>query len=253
MYSKTISNVSQGALARVDLYESKGRFFVASMLAGAYVGLGIFLIFTISGLLDGAPGTKIAMGATFGVALSLVIMAGSELFTCNNFIMTVGSLNKNTSWKFTAESWFVCYLGNLAGAFVIAVFFVLAGLGQDSATGQALASAAEAKASMGAVDLFFRGILCNIMVCLAVLCNFKLENESAKLIIIWWCLFVFITAGFEHSIANMTLYFASIIGNTGITIAQMSYNLFWVTLGNMAGGILLGASYYYLGSAKKNA
>ena len=79
------------------------------MLAGIYVGLGIMLIFTIGGLLSSAnsPATKIVMGLSFGVALGLVIFAGSELFTGNNFVMAVGSLNKTVYWLDTIKVWIV--------------------------------------------------------------------------------------------------------------------------------------------------
>ncbi len=252
MYEMTINKVIKAADAKVELYQSKLRFFVASILAGAYVGFGILLIFTISGLLVNSSANKIVMGASFGVALSLVIMAGSELFTGNNFVMTIGSLNKTTKLSDTLGSWIVCYLGNLIGALIVAMLFVYAGLGGETPAGTALSNAAIAKASIPALQLVFRGILCNIMVCLAVLCSIKLENEVAKLIMIWWCLFVFITAGFEHSIANMTVYFTAILAGTAdVTGTMMGYNLFFVTIGNMIGGILLGVTYYYLGSNKK--
>lgn len=249
MYTETITKIANAAANKVGLYNSKGKFFVASILAGAFVGLGILLIFTISGLLGDSSATKIVMGMSFGVALSLVIMAGSELFTGNNFVMTVGLLNKSASLKDTLGSWALCYLGNLLGALIVAIFFVGASLGGETPAGLALAGAATAKASISISALIFRGILCNIMVCLAVLCSIKLENEVAKLIMIWWCLFVFITAGFEHSIANMTIYFVAILDG-GATIGQMVYNLVFVTIGNMIGGILLGIGYYYIGSKK---
>lgn len=253
MYEMTIHKVVKAADAKGELYQSKLRFFVASILAGAYVGFGILLIFTISGLLVDSSFNKIVMGASFGVALSLVIMAGSELFTGNNFIMTIGSLNKTTKLSDTLGSWLVCYIGNLTGALIVALLFVYAGLGGETPAGTALESAAIAKASIPALQLIFRGILCNIMVCLAVLCSIKLENEVAKLIMIWWCLFVFITAGFEHSIANMTVYFVAIFsGSANVTGLMMMYNLFFVTIGNMIGGILLGAAYYYLGNSKNS-
>lgn len=249
MYNQTVEKVANAANGKVNLYQSKGRFFVASILAGIYVGFGILLIFTISGLLGDSSATKIVMGACFGVALSLVIMAGSELFTGNNFVMTIGLLTKKASLSDTLGSWVVCYLGNLVGALLVAGAFVLAGLGGDTPAGGALAGAALAKASQPAMALIFRGILCNILVCLAVLCSIKMESEIGKLVMIWWCLFVFITAGFEHSIANMTIYFASIF-TSAATFAQMGFNLLFVTIGNMIGGILLGLAYYYLGSKK---
>lgn len=250
MYTQAMERVSQAAEAKVALYQSKGRYFVASLLAGVFVGFGILLIFSISGNLADSSAKTIVMGISFGVALSLVIMAGSELFTGNNFVMTIGTLNRKVKIKDTIETWVICYLGNLVGALIISLMFVLANLGGESLVGSALAGAAVAKASVPAMALIFRGILCNILVCLAVFCSLKMESEIGKLVMIWWCLFVFITSSYEHSVANMTIYFTSIIGGADVTIGQMVYNLTFVTIGNMIGGILLAMSYYYLGSKK---
>lgn len=250
MYNLAMEKVSTAAVGKVKLYGSKGRYFVASMMAGAFVGLGILLIFSISGMLADSSAKSIVMGISFGIALSLVIMVGSELFTGNNFVMTIGSMNKAVKWKETIETWVVCYIGNLIGALVVSAFFVMANVGMDNGAITALAGAATAKAAMPAGVLIFRGILCNILVCLAVFCSIKMENEVAKLIMIWWCLFAFITSSYEHSVANMTIYFTSILGGADVSIGQMIYNLGFVTIGNMIGGILLGASYYYLGSKK---
>lgn len=252
MYKLVMEKVADAASLKADFYQSEGKFFVSSMLAGIYVGVGILLIFSISGLLGDSPMTKIVMGMSFGVALSLVIMAGSELFTGNNFIQTIGFLMKKASLKDTIGSWALCYLGNLAGAGLVAAVFVLAGLGGETAAGSALAGAAVAKASAPLSVLFFRAILCNMMVCLAVLCSFKLENEVAKLIMIWWCLFVFITSGYEHSIANMTIYFEALFTG-GATTMQMIYNLSIVTIGNMVGGIALASAYYFISTHKPKA
>lgn len=95
-------------------------------------------------------------------------------------------------------------------------------------------------------ELFFKGILCNILVCLAVLAGIKLKEETAKLIMVFWCLFAFITAGFEHSVANMTLLMMGIMYK-GITLNGYFYNLLFVTLGNIVGGGFIGYVCYYLG------
>lgn len=250
MYNLAMEKVSTAAVGKVKLYGSKGRYFVASMMAGAFVGIGILLIFSISGMLADSAAKSIVMGMSFGIALSLVIMVGSELFTGNNFVMTIGSMNKAVKWKDTIETWVVCYIGNLVGALIVSAFFVMANAGMDNSAITALAGAATAKAAMPAGVLIFRGILCNILVCLAVFCSIKMENEVAKLIMIWWCLFAFITSSYEHSVANMTIYFTSILGGADVSIGQMIYNLGFVTIGNMIGGILLGVSYFYLGNKK---
>ncbi len=102
MFSEDINNLASVAEKKKTLlYESKFSYLLASMLAGIYAGFGILLIFTIGGLLQstGTPGGKVIMGVSFGIALSLVLVAGSELFTGNNLIMMIGSLNKKVSWK----------------------------------------------------------------------------------------------------------------------------------------------------------
>ncbi len=110
-----------------------------------------------------------------------------------------------------------------------------------------------AKASAPAMHLFFRGVLCNILVCVAVLCSFRTSDESAKLIMIFLCLFTFITSGFEHSIANMTIFGIVLFSKAiaGATLGGAIYNLAIVTLGNMVGGaIVMGIGVYILGSEK---
>ena len=100
-------------------------------------------------------------------------------------------------------------------------------------------------------ELFFRGVLCNILVCLAVWTAIKAKNEMAKLTLIFWCLFAFIGSGFEHSIANMSLLAMGLMipHPAAITVGGYVYNLAFVTAGNIVGGaILIGALYWYASS-----
>ena len=108
MVHNTIESLSDAAVSKVGLLnQSVTRYFVLSMMAGVYVGLGIVLVFSIGAPLAsvGSPGLKALMGASFGVALTLVIFAGSELFTGNNMIMTIGCLCKKVTWRDTARLW----------------------------------------------------------------------------------------------------------------------------------------------------
>ena len=255
MYSEEFNKVASAAKAKVELLKDNGLgYFISSMLAGIYVGLGIMLIFTVGGLLNSAnsPATKIVMGLSFGVALSLVIFAGSELFTGNNFVMTVGALNKSVSWGDTIKIWIVSFIGNLTGSILAGSLFFMAGLASGP-VGEFIAKTSATKMSLPASELFFRGILCNILVCLAVWCSFKCKEETAKLIMIFWCLFVFITAGFEHSVANMTLLTIGLFSPAGaaVSIGGYAYNIAMVTLGNMVGGAVFMALPYYIISRKK--
>ena len=254
MFNEEFNKVAGAAKAKSDLLKNnKLGYFVSSMLAGIFVGMAIMLIFTIGGLLTAAesPATKIVMGISFGGALSLVVFAGSELFTGNNFVMAVGSLNKSLSWVDTIKVWIVSFIGNLVGSILAGYMFYLAGLAKGP-VGEFIANTAATKMSLPAQELFFRGLFCNILVCLAVWCTFRCKDDISKLIMIFWCLFIFITAGFEHSIANMTLLTIGLLspGTAAVSVAGYAYNIGVVTLGNMIGGIFFVAVPYYLISRK---
>ena len=227
------------------LKKNPGGYFLLAMLAGMFIGFGVLLAFTAGGQLAGAPAAKLAMGATFGVALSLVMMAGAELFTGNNLVMAAGVLEKKVTLGNAVYLWIICWLGNAAGGILLALLYHLTGLG-DGAAGAFMASGALAKMTATPVQLLTRGILCNMLVCLAVWCGFRCKSESGKLIMVFWCLLAFITTGFEHSIANMTLLTAALLRPAGeaVTIGGWFYNILIVTAGNMIGGICLVALPY---------
>jgi nitrite transporter NirC len=250
MYKEMVEKFSLAAEGKVAILKNNPlRYLLLSAMAGIFVGLGIILIFSIGGTIGDTPFKKTLMGASFGIALSLVIMIGSELFTGNNMIMTVASLNKKVTWFDSLKIWIVSYVGNLLGSIAVAATFVLAGL----ASGGVLSfinGVSTAKMSGSFSTLFFKGVLCNMLVCLAVFAAMKLKDETAKLIMIWWCLFAFITSGFEHSIANMTIFAISLFAphSATISVSGAVANLVPVTLGNFVGGaIVIGASYYFIG------
>lgn len=253
MHNETLEKLTVAAKNKVNLLNSSRlKYIVSSAFAGLYVGIGILLIFTIGGLLTSAnsPMTKIMMDVSFAIALSLVVMTGSELFTGNNMVMTAGTLNKGTSTKDLLRVWAYSFVGNLIGSLLVAGLFVGTGLVNKGAVMEFFATTSLAKASLPFMDLFFRGVLCNILVCVAVMCSFRTNDDTAKLIIIFMCLFAFITSGFEHSVANMTIFGVALFSSAikGATLMGAIYNLFVVTLGNIAGGALvMGAGAYILG------
>lgn len=253
MHNETLEKLTVAAKNKVNLLNSSRlKYIVSSAFAGLYVGIGILLIFTIGGLLTSAnsPMTKIMMGVSFAIALSLVVMTGSELFTGNNMVMTAGTLNKGTSTKDLLRVWAYSFVGNLIGSLLVAGLFVGTGLVNKGAVMEFFATTSLAKASLPFMDLFFRGVLCNILVCVAVMCSFRTNDDTAKLIIIFMCLFAFITSGFEHSVANMTIFGVALFSSAikRATLMGAIYNLFVVTLGNIAGGALvMGVGAYILG------
>jgi len=246
----TVIALADAARTKADL-AARGpvRYLVLSMLAGAYVGLGIVLIFAIGAPMAaaGSPGTKALMGASFGVALSLVVFAGSELFTGNNLVMTLGALERRTTWGDALRVWLVSFAGNLLGSWLLAAATVASGIVASPMKDFVLKVSA---AKMGApvTELFFRGLLCNVLVTLAVWMAARAKDETAKLVLIFWCLFAFIGAGFEHSVANMTLLaMALFVPHEPGLVSWMGFahNLVPVTLGNLVGGAVFVAGSYW--------
>ncbi len=252
MFADEYMASANGAKAKVAMLKANPLgYFMLAMLAGAFIGVGCLLSFTVGGLLKGLPVQKIAMGMSFGVALSLVVIAGAELFTGN--VMVIGNgLNRGTvSFSEAIKLWVVCYLGNWVGAIILSLVFI-AGNGATGSAGESLAGAALAKSSMGPLTLFCKGMLCNFLVCLAVWCGFRTKNDVAKLIMVFWCLYAFFTAGFEHSIANMTVLTIGYLVPMGkaITLGGYMNNLIFVTLGNIVGALVFMTVPYGIAAKK---
>lgn len=246
-----IERVSEAAKGKLSLLnKGKGRYLVSSILAGMFIGFGVILMSTVGGILNEAssPFSKIAMGVSFAMALSLVIMAGADLFTGNNLVMSIGYLNKDIKAIDVLRIWFFSYAGNLIGSMLVSFIFAGTGLASGT-TGKFFTALSEAKMNAPFIQLFSRAVLCNILVCLAVWCGIKLKEETAKLIMIFWCIYGFVVSGFEHSVANMTLFSTALMIPHGaaVTLEGFAYNLSVVTLGNMVGGIIfVAAAYFYI-------
>ena len=145
MYKEEFAAMANAATVKLSLLKKNPLgYFLLSMLAGAYIGFGILLIFTIGGLLNGNPATKLVMGLSFGVALSLVVIAGGELFTGNTMVMSSGVMEGKVSLADTIKLWVVCWLGNLAGSMLLALLFFASGL-QTEAVATFIAKGALAK------------------------------------------------------------------------------------------------------------
>jgi nitrite transporter NirC len=255
MFREEINKVTAAAENKIEYMQaSPAGYLVLSALAGIYVGFGIILIFAIGGPIhaDGGPFLKLIMGASFGIALSLVIFAGSELFTGSNMILVIGKLQRKISTGLVLKSWFLCYLGNLLGSVLLAWLIIQGGSLAESSQ-HLLLKVTSLKMNLGVWELFVRGILCNWLVCLAVWLAVKIKSETAKLIMIFWCLFAFISSGFEHCVANMTLLSMGLFLPHGadISLAGFAHNLTWVTLGNIVGGALFVGSAYWFASVEK--
>ncbi len=247
MFIDTVDQFAKTAVAKAEfLRRSPLGFTISAMMAGAYVGLGIILIFSIGNAVE--PSVRpVVMGASFGIALTLVIFAGSDLFTGHTMFMTIGWLRKRTSLRDLAACWAGSWAGNLLGCIVLAALFVAAGGLALAGDSPLLIKVAAAKMNAPALQLFARAILCNWLVCLAIWTSARMTNDTAKCIIIFWCLYAFIACGFEHSVANMTLLSIALLAKhpANVTLAGMGWNLLWVTLGNIVSGAgFMGLGYW---------
>ncbi|MBE0529914.1 MAG: nitrite transporter NirC [Rhodospirillales bacterium] len=248
MYQATIDLFAQAAVAKAEaMRKNPFGFLVAAAMAGAYVGIGIVLIFSLGQMVD--PSVRaLVMGACFGIALTLVVFAGSELFTGHTMMMTLGVLKGSVGLGSLGRSWVMTWIGNLAGSALLGSLFVAGGGGLILKEGPNLIfTVAAVKMNSPAIELLVRGILCNWLVCLALWTSARATSDSAKCILIFWCLFAFIASGFEHSIANMTIFTIALLGNhpDTVSLGGMAFNLLWVTIGNAIAGVLFVAAGYW--------
>lgn len=251
MYQETLDKFAQLARKKANLLNNAfGSFCIGAMMAGAYIGFGIILIFTIGGSLDPAW-QKLAMGLSFGIALTLIVFAGAELFTGHTMYMVIGWLSRKTSMLDLIKIWCTSWTFNLIGAVLLAYLFVLGGGGELLHNGAPLLNKVAAyKINSSILELLARATLCNWLVCLALWMAARTDNDVAKTIVIFWCLFAFIASGFEHSIANMSVLTIALLGHhpESISLGGMAYNLFWVTIGNIIGGSIFMALGYWKAS-----
>lgn len=234
-----------GARKLAAMRRSPVGFTISSMLGGAYIGIALVLALTVSsGLPAGAR--PLAAGAVFGLGLLLVSFAGAELFTGSVMYAAFGLARGKTRLPATLAMLLWVWIGNLFGSMVLAWVFSTGGGGAIFSAPQPFLHdyvAHKVTASGGA--LVARASLCNWLVCLAIWVPARLKSEAAKIIALAWCLLAFVASGFEHSVANMTLFtLAALSPLHPIDLAGAAHNLLWVTLGNVVGGSVLVATAY---------
>jgi nitrite transporter NirC len=251
MYTVDVERMVEMAKKKVRYLASNPMgYLLLSAMAGIYLGFGICLIFSVGAPFwaDGSAGLKLVMGASFGIALTLVIFAGSELFTGNNMVCTIGLLARAITMKQMGLIFFYSFVGNLLGSLGVAWLIAQAGVVGQAPHSDLLLKVASVKMNGPAWELFIRGILCNWLVCLAVWMAARTTNDAAKIMLIFWCLFAFVGSGFEHSIANQSILGIALFLPHGpeITWLGLAWNQFWVVLGNVVGGgVFVGGAYWF--------
>jgi nitrite transporter NirC len=244
-------------LARTKAYQVRRlpRYVAASALAGAFVGVAVVLLASVAGpfLAAKSPSTKLVQGLVFGVALTLVVFAGAELFTGNVMYMIQGLYARSVGGIDLAAVWVASLVGNLLGSIGFAAMVhaggSLAGAGSQKGPAEALvASVVKAKNAASGGQLFWRSVLCNALVCLALWMAGRTRSDAAKLVVLWWALLAFASSGFEHSVANMTVYGLAVFQHTA-SWSDLWRNLAWTVPGNVVGGgVLVGLVYAWVGS-----
>lgn len=228
---------------------------VLAVMSGAFISLGAtFMLVVKSDVTLPFAATQLLGGFAFTLGLFLVLAAGAELFT-GNCLMVMGPLSGRFSWGKLLSSWLVVLAGNLAGALLASAAMLAAGVASANggALGEAAIAVAEGKVALGWGTAFVRGVLCNMLVCLAVWVGHSASSVTDKFFSALLPVMGFMAAGFEHCVANMFfLPYAMMLQATGVAsgsvdLAGVLHNLSAATLGNLVGGVVLvGASYWFV-------
>ena len=264
--SQRVQNVGV-AKANLDFLST----LMLAILAGAFIAFGaVFATLVVhdSNLSFGL--TKLLGGLVFCIGLILVVIAGAELFTGNNLII-MAYVDKKITLSKVLRNWVIVYLGNLIGSLTMVFWIYLSQqwAGNNYLIGANAVMVANAKVNLPFMVAFSRGVLCNVLVCLAVWLCFAGRSVVDKIVAIIFPITAFVALGFEHSIANM--YFIPIglllknnpnvlaaIAATSkaadlsnLSIGGFLHNLIPVTLGNIiGGGVLVGFVYWFIYNRK---
>ncbi len=256
----------EASIAKVE--SSFRRLLILSVLAGAFIAFAAegsnMAAFNLLANTDTYGLGKVLAGAVFGTGLIMVLLCGGELFTGNTLI-AAAAVEKKVTVRKMLRNWFIVYCGNFLGALLIAYLMNYSGL---FASGGGMLGAVTIKIAVSKIgysfgQAFVLGILCNWLVCLAVWLAYGADTMAGKILGIFFPIWLFVTSGFEHSVANMYYIpagilaksnetFASVSGLTEEVLAGLTWsdfllgNLLPVTLGNLIGGsIFVAVAYLY--------
>ncbi|MFC1675374.1 formate/nitrite transporter family protein [Candidatus Omnitrophota bacterium] len=238
--SKALGNMVQKK-ATATTFE----LLIFGVLAGIYIAFGANVSTAVlsGGTLD-AGFARFLAGSVFSVGMMLVLIPGSELFT-GNILMTIGFIYRKYPLAKVMRNWMMVYAGNLLGAVLIAWLVFNSGLlgqaGDLSPIGAVAARIADMKLRLSFTEALTRGILCNMLVCLAVIMCIAARTVTGKIFGIYFPIMAFVAAGFEHSVANMYFLPVGLLvkGELAAGFPSIFRNLIPVTIGNVIGGLLV--------------
>lgn len=240
-----------------------GRLAALAVLAGAFIAFGaVFSTVVLSGA-GAAPwgATRVLAGVVFSVGLILVVVGGAELFTGNNLIVMAWAAGRVGTLAML-RNWALVYVGNFAGGLGVALAACGARLHEagGGAVGTTALGIAVAKLQLGFIQAVLLGVLCNVLVCLAVWLAYSARSTADRVLAVVPPIAAFVAAGFEHSVANMYFVpFALLLAaldpgfaaTRGLDVSVLTWsgflarNLVPVTLGNVVGGALLVGGVYW--------
>ena len=253
------------AIGKAKANLATDKMFLLAVIAGAFIAFGGVGSATAAVGVTPASVGKLISGFIFPGGLTLVLLAGSELFT-GNCLLSIPLLEKEITVKQLLRNWIIVYFGNMVGAMLVAAGLVYSGQ-YDMFNGNmavSVFSTAAAKCAISFSDAFIKGIFCNVLVCLAVWVAFSAKDSAGKVISLFFPILIFVVCGFEHCVANMYYISAGLFGKNipsyvaaaeaaGINLDVITWknffitNLIPVTLGNIVGGsICVGAFYWYV-------
>jgi formate transporter len=232
--------------------------FMLGVLAGGFIGFGaLYFTFVTSDPGLGYVGGRLIGAVCFSLGLVLVVVAGAELFTGNNLMVMAWAEGKLTTAE-VMRNWLVVILANLTGALGLALLVVLSGHLDlnGGAIGRQAVTIAAAKLATPLEQVFFRAVLCNMLVCLAVWMSMAGRSVTDKAVAIVFPISAFVAAGFEHSVANMYFFPVALLrqtlspiqvpGSDAISVGAALLHTVVVLAGNVLGGALLVAAIYHL-------
>ena len=251
--SQIAERIEEGGVRKAAL--PMARLLVLGVLGGAFIAFGAMAYtLVVTGSTLGFGPTRLMGGVAFALGLILVLVAGAELFTGNTLIVMAWADGK-VSGRSLLRNWSVTYLANAAGAFGAVALVHLSGVMalDGGAVGRSAMAIASAKLALTPSEAFFRGILCNVLVCLAVWLSFATTDVAGRILAIVFPVAAFVALGFEHSVANMyILPLGDLAAGRMPDPFALVRNLVPVTLGNVVGGGGFVALVYWMAYLRRD-
>ena len=217
---------------------------VSAMLAGMFIGLGYTGYLIASGIMADAAVGKVVGALLFPVGLILVLIAGADLFTGNTLI-TMAWYKKEITLSAVVKNLGIVWVGNLIGALLLVTLIYFSNTFTGSVA-DGIVHLAEKKAHLNMVELLTRGTLCNILVAITVYMTYAAKDVTGKVIISFIPIWLFVITGFEHCVANMFVLPMGYLLGANISFGEILHNLIPVTIGNILGGMIVTAAYYFI-------